>query len=106
MVQQIEKGIFHLKNGVLINHEYQFIIKELFPSISDLQAVKNIIAVTEKGEISPGIFSYEVESDKAKGVAGDLSHLVHTNNWRLIEMRTEKMSLENIFIELTREEGL
>ena len=71
-----------------------------------LETLPGIIAVTEKGEISPGIFSYEVESDKAKGVAGDLSHLVHTNNWRLIEMRTEKMSLENIFIELTREEGL
>ncbi|WP_228851014.1 tetratricopeptide repeat protein [Aegicerativicinus sediminis] len=48
MVQQNEKGIFHLKNGVLINQEYQFIIKELFPSITELQAVKNIIAVTEK----------------------------------------------------------
>ncbi len=71
-----------------------------------LETLPGIIAVTEKGEISPGIFSYEVESDKAKGVAGDLSHLVHTNNWRLIEMRTEKMSLENIFIELTRQEGL
>lgn len=71
-----------------------------------LETLPGIIAVTEKGEISPGVYSYEVESDKVKGVAGDLSHLVHTNNWRLIEMRTEKMSLENIFIELTREEGL
>lgn len=71
-----------------------------------LETLPGIIAVRETGEISPGIFSYEVESDKAKGVAGDLSHLVHTNNWRLIEMRTEKMSLENIFIELTREERL
>jgi ABC-2 type transport system ATP-binding protein len=71
-----------------------------------LETLPGIIAVRETGEISPGIFSYEVESDKAKGVAGDLSHLVYTNNWRLIEMRTEKMSLENIFIELTRAEGL
>ena len=71
-----------------------------------LETLPGIITVTEQGEISPGVFSYEVESDKAREVAGELSHLVHTNNWKLIEMRTEKMSLENIFIELTREEGL
>ena len=71
-----------------------------------LETVPGIITVAEKGEISPGVFAYEVESDKSKEVAGELSSLVHTNNWKLIEMRTEKMSLENIFIELTREEGL
>lgn len=71
-----------------------------------LETLPGIITVSEQGEISPGIFSFEVESDKVKGVAGELSSLVHTNNWQLIEMRTEKMSLENIFIELTREEGL
>ena len=71
-----------------------------------LETLPGIFTVAEQGEISPGIFSFEVESDKAKGVAGELSSLVHTNNWKLIEMRTEKMSLENIFIELTREEGL
>lgn len=48
MVQEIDKGIFHLKNGVSINEEFQFIIKELFPSITNLQAVKNIIPVIEK----------------------------------------------------------
>jgi ABC-2 type transport system ATP-binding protein len=71
-----------------------------------LDTLPGIITVVEKGEISPGVFAYEVESNKAKEVAGELSSLVHTNNWKLIEMRTEKMSLENIFIELTREEGL
>ena len=71
-----------------------------------LETLPGIIKVKEQGAVSPGIFSFEVESDKAKEVAGEISHLVHTNNWKLIEMRTEKMSLENIFIELTREEGL
>ena len=71
-----------------------------------LETLPGIITVVEKGEVSPGVFSYEVESEKGKEVTGELSYLVYTNNWKLVEMRTEKMSLENIFIELTREEGL
>lgn len=37
------KGSFHLKNGLLINKEYSFIIDELFPEILKNNQVKNIL---------------------------------------------------------------
>lgn len=69
-----------------------------------LKTIKGVINVLEKGEASPGVFSYEVESDKEKEISGELSYMVYTNKWKLVEMRAMKLSLENIFIELTKEE--
>ena len=70
-----------------------------------LQTVQGGMNVIEKGEASPGVFSFEVESDKEKEISGELSYMVYSNKWKLVEMRAMKLSLENIFIELTKEEG-
>ncbi len=71
---------------------------------SKIKAIPGVINVLEKGEASPGVFSYEVEYEKEKEISGELSYLVYSNKWKLVEMRAMKMSLENIFIELTKEE--
>ncbi len=68
-----------------------------------LKTIPGVINILEKGESSPGVFSYEVESEKEREISGELSYLVYSNNWKLVEMRAMKMSLENIFIELTKE---
>ena len=69
-----------------------------------LKTIQGVINVIDKGEDSPGVFSYEVESDKEKEISGELSYMVYNNKWKLVEMRAMKLSLENIFIELTKEE--
>jgi len=71
-----------------------------------LKTIPGIINVIEKGEAYPGVFIYEVESEKEKEISSELSYLIYSNKWKLIEMRTIKMSLENIFIELTKEGGI
>jgi tetratricopeptide (TPR) repeat protein len=38
-----DKGLFHLKNGLRYNEEYAFIIDELFPEISKTILVKNLL---------------------------------------------------------------
>ena len=43
-----EKGQYHLKNGILLNIEYLFILDELFPKISKSTSVKKIISDTKK----------------------------------------------------------
>lgn len=65
-----------------------------------LVTIPGVINVVEKGEASPGVFSYEVESEKEREISGELAYLVYSNNWKLVEMRAVKMSLEDIFIEL------
>jgi ABC-2 type transport system ATP-binding protein len=70
-----------------------------------LQMLPGVITIEDKGESSPGVCCFEVEAAKESEISGELARLVYLNNWKLVEMRTEKMSLEKIFIELTREEG-
>jgi ABC-2 type transport system ATP-binding protein len=70
-----------------------------------LQLLPGVIAIGDKGETSPGVCCFEVEATKESEISGELAQLVYLNGWKLVEMRTEKMSLERIFIELTREEG-
>ncbi|MGM5469927.1 tetratricopeptide repeat protein [Flavobacteriaceae bacterium LMO-SS05] len=45
---ETEKGQYHLKNGLLLNDEYQFIIDELFPKILNKSAIKKFISDTKK----------------------------------------------------------
>lgn len=42
-IQEHEKGIFHLKNGLKSNFEYNFIIDELFPNLLNKSYVKSLI---------------------------------------------------------------
>lgn len=42
------KGRYHLKNGLRINADYDFIIDELFPRLSERSIVQNIIASSKK----------------------------------------------------------
>jgi len=69
-----------------------------------LKTIPGVMNVIEKGEASPGVYSYEVESDKETEISGELSYMVYSNKWKLVEMRAVKLSLENIFIELTKDE--
>ncbi len=43
-----EKGSYHLKNGLLLNPEFDFIIEELFPNIANHQSVRNLILSSKK----------------------------------------------------------
>ncbi len=45
---ETEKGQYHLKNGLLLNDEYQFILDELFPKILDKVSIMKFISETKK----------------------------------------------------------
>jgi gliding motility-associated transport system ATP-binding protein len=47
---------------------------------------------------------YEVESERGRDVRRDLARAVVTSGWGLLELRPMRMSLEEIFLELTTEE--
>ena len=47
-VHQPEEGRFHLKNGTRLNIDYNFIISELFPQLTDKPLIKAIISEAKK----------------------------------------------------------
>jgi gliding motility-associated transport system ATP-binding protein len=51
-----------------------------------------------------GVVGYEVESERGYDVRRDLARAVVTSGWGLLELRPMRMSLEEIFLELTTEE--
>ncbi|MEZ4803702.1 MAG: tetratricopeptide repeat protein [Gelidibacter sp.] len=45
---ETEKGFYHLKNGLLLNPEFDFIMDELFPLIANQKSVRDIISNSKK----------------------------------------------------------
>ena len=45
---QIEKGQFHLKNALVLNSEYSFIIEELFPKLKNRKVLIDIITESKR----------------------------------------------------------
>ena len=48
ILNETDKGTFHLKNGLKYNEEYSFIIDELFPEVCNKTLVKNLLKTNQK----------------------------------------------------------
>src|SRR6266581_3326430 len=68
-----------------------------------LAQIAGVSNVTLK-ESHDGHYTFEIESDK-DFVRGDLARAVVASGWELNELRATAMSLEEIFLQLTREEA-
>src|SRR5438094_183634 len=69
-----------------------------------LAQIAGVSNVTLK-ESHEGHYTFEIESDK-DFVRGDLARAVVASGWELNELRATAMSLEEIFLQLTREEAV
>jgi ABC-2 type transport system ATP-binding protein len=52
----------------------------------------------------PGSGAYEVESERGRDVRRDLAKEIVTRGWGLLELRPMRMSLEEVFLQVTTEE--
>ena len=52
----------------------------------------------------PGIGAFEVQSEHGRDVRRDLSREIVTRGWGLLELRPMRMSLEEVFLQVTTEE--
>ena len=48
--------------------------------------------------------AYEIESERGRDVRRDLAREIVTRGWGLLELRPMRMSLEEIFLQVTTEE--
>jgi ABC-2 type transport system ATP-binding protein len=51
-----------------------------------------------------GVVGYEVECEAGRDLRRDIARVVVTSGWGLLEMRPVRVSLEDIFLQLTTEE--
>ncbi|MGH9397047.1 MAG: ATP-binding cassette domain-containing protein [Terriglobia bacterium] len=65
-----------------------------------LERVEGVSQVDERG-VADGRATFEVHAAKDKDVRGELARAVVESQWRLLELRTSGMSLEDIFLKLT-----
>jgi ABC-2 type transport system ATP-binding protein len=70
------------------------------PTLADLPGVTRVQEVDRHG----GTLGFEVESEPGRDVRRDLARAVVTAGWGLLELRPVRMSLEDIFLQLTTEE--
>ena len=68
-----------------------------------LQRVAGVSAV-EPRETSDGRVTYEVHAEKGQDVRAELARAVVESQWKLYELKTSGMSLEDIFLKLTTED--
>ena len=67
---------------------------------SKLETVEGVSLVEER-ETANGRVTFEVHAGKEKDVRSELARAVVESQWRLLELRTTGMSLEDIFLKLT-----
>jgi ABC-2 type transport system ATP-binding protein len=65
-----------------------------------LQRVAGVNLV-EAREASDGRVTYEVHAEKGKDVRAELARAVVESGWKLYELKTSGLSLEDIFLKLT-----
>jgi len=64
----------------------------------------NGVNLVEPREVAEGRATFEVHAEKGKDVRAELARAIVESQWKLFELRTSGMSLEDIFLKLTTED--
>ena len=57
--------------------------------------------MVEEHEVSDGRATFEVHAEKGNDVRAELARAIVESQWKLFELKTSGMSLEDIFLKLT-----
>lgn len=68
-----------------------------------LQHVPGVKSVVSFGEKEPGVFEFSVEPNENADIRREVSTRLAARSWAIMGMRSAEMSLEEVFIALTRE---
>ena len=55
-------------------------------------------------DVRNAVGAYEVESERGSDIRRDLARTIVNNGWGLLELRPMRMSLEEVFLQVTTEE--
>ncbi len=69
-----------------------------------LEKIPGVVKVDEKEMLSENIFTYRIRARKGFDVSREISSIVFSSRWALLEMRQLEMNLEEIFLNLITQE--
>jgi ABC-2 type transport system ATP-binding protein len=82
-------------------------------ALASVPGVKRVASADQRPSVAPGLppppidapMAFEVESEPDVDVRRDLARAVVTRGWGLLELRPVRMSLEDVFLQVTTEEA-
>lgn len=72
--------------------------------LRSLRAITGMRKVTPHGQKAPGVYEYEIEAEEKTDVRREVFKRLADRNWPLMGMRSTEMSLEDIFLQLTKDQ--
>jgi ABC-2 type transport system ATP-binding protein len=73
-------------------------------ALGAVAGVTRVVAVDHREGATQGPLAYEVESEPEVDVRRELARAIVTRGWGLLELRPVRMSLEDVFLQVTTEE--
>jgi len=70
--------------------------------IRKIKEINDIVSVNRKDKESDDIYGYEIELKQGADIREELNKLVMNNSWSILELNKTKVSLEDVFRELTK----
>ncbi len=74
---------------------------EIYKTLSKIPKMVSVQALGEKE--SGGVFDFSVEAQKGEDIRREVFKRLAARNWSILSMRTNQLSLEDIFLQLTSE---
>ncbi len=93
-----------LKGSESIHLEVEGPVDDIMNTLKQIPSVTAVSVAPARAAKKANISGYIIETDFGSDVRKDLSHSIVTKGWGLLEMKTESLSLEDIFLKLTTKE--
>ena len=72
--------------------------------LNTLSRVPGVERIVSQGEKEPGVFEFSIEPEEGADVRREISERIAARNWAIMGMQSKEMTLEEVFIALTREQ--
>ena len=71
-----------------------------------LSKLPHLVEITRNGQKEPGVFEYSIETEAGTDIRKEIFNRLSDRHWPLMAMRTNDLTLEDVFLQLTGEKQM
>ena len=89
--------------------DHKLIIRVAGPSedvYKMLSKLPHLVEITRNGQKEPGVFEYSIETEAGTDIRKEIFSRLSDRHWPLMAMRTNDLTLEDVFLQLTGEKQM